>query len=140
MSEHHRKVLEASLEAAWLRTCGESGRPGKWFIPGGYVPVVEGGEVEVSLYPTYAVLGADGKPCGWSMHYRQDDKTEAWQWSIGVGWDDMSDDEADALEEMGACLDERSVIFHALGDHQTKPAVPPLLVDAYAYLSKRVDA
>lgn len=125
-----RQLLEACLTAGWMRRCGPTGRPGEWVIPGELVEVVDA-EVQLTLYPTYAIV-EDGRPTMWSGSFPPSAaRREAWRWSLGEGWDSCSDEEVAFLESIGGCFDDHRVDFHTLGSHQERPEVPEQVVDAY---------
>lgn len=132
---HERRLLQAHLDAAWLRRCGRDGSPGNWIIPGGFLPVMEGGELEVDVYPIYASLDPDGRPRGWSAHMTPGPGiVDAWDWRINAGWDDLAKEQVAALEDLGGCLDDRRSSFMTLGSHQEPPPITDEVVQALAVI------
>ena len=132
-----RQLLEACLTSGWMRRCGPTGQPGEWAIPGELVEVVDA-EVELTLYPTYAIVDESGRPTMWSGSFPPGpDRREAWLWRIDQGWDSCSDEEVEFLESIGGCFDDRQVDFHTLGSHQERPEVPEQVVDTYVALAYR---
>lgn len=121
--DHSRALVEAHLTAAWLRRCGPSGVPGEWFLPGEFLEVMDA-DVELAVYPTFATCREDGVPNGWSAHLRGPNHPEGWEWKVSAGWDEFSEEEVAALENLGWWMDERRTSFFVLGSHQQRPPVP----------------
>lgn len=130
-----RKMLATSLDAAWMRRCGPSGTPGKWWVPGEFLEIFDG-EVGVDVYPIYAVVGEGGRVKGWSAHLdpQREGVVEAWEWRFGIGWDDCTPEEVSALEDLGGCFDDRYVDFFVLGSHSEQPPLSDEVVEAFAYV------
>lgn len=131
-----QQLVDLGLATAWLRRCGTEDQPGEWFIPGEFISLGEIGDVEIDAYPTYASINDANTVTGWSFHLDPASPTtrQAWEFRANVGWEDLSTDETDRLEELGGCVDDRQVSFMILGSHQQRPSVPDHLYEAVALL------
>lgn len=129
--ERTRRLIETSLEAAWLRRCGNEDVPGEW-SPAEYVEVMEGWGVELQFVPTF--LKERNGTRVWSRHFTSGDPW--WEWRIMVDADDLAEDEVERLEALGGSIDERHVAFLVAGDHQTRPSVTDALVEAWQVVDR----
>ena len=139
--DHERSIVTAALDSAWLRHRGPDDADREFRFAGEFIPVLEGFavETEVSLYPAYGYLrDGDDEPHSWSLSHPADGwrYVECWQWAIGVGWDDLDedDDRVAQIEDLGGCWDDRQVTFIVTGSHQAKPPIPDELIQALAVL------
>ena len=124
--ERTRRLIETSLEAAWLRRCGNEDVPGEW-SPAEYVEVMEGWGVELQFVPTF--LKERNGTRMWSRHFTSGDPW--WEWRIMVDADDLTEDEVERLgpesiERVDAVDRRRHVV--ALADQAPREHVPIHLV------------
>lgn len=136
-TSYYATLLELHLSAAWMRHCGPELTPGEW-IPGGYLPVIENDEPEVSVYPMWAWLDDTGQPRGWSgsMNPAQHNVVPCWSWSLDVGWDDLEQAQIDRIEDIGGCFDDHTCDFMILGAHDQRPPIPTELIQTLVVLAE----